>query len=595
MNTNIKIILIAIISAAIGLGAGYLFFNKNHQEVMSGEHAGHAHNSSDGTPSAAAETIYTCSMHPQIRQNEMGICPICEMDLIPLEANTSNDPLVLEMTEEAVKLSNIQTTLVGQSKSGMANKQSIALSGKIQADETRTNSIVTHIPGRVEKLYVGFVGEYVQKGQAIARIYSPDLILVQREIKEAKKIQDLSPNLLQAAINKLKYWKLSEKTVEQILASETILESVDIYAHHSGVVTQKRVKVGDHLMLGMALFDIQNLYKVWASFDAYEKDLAHISIGDKVEFTTPALPHKTFKGRINFIDPVINPQTRVATIRTEITNKNGLLKPEMFINGTLTTQKTSNPSAKNVALSVPKSAVMWTGKRSVVYVKVPDRDIPSYQYREIEIGDGLGNAYQVMSGLEAGEEVVTYGSFTIDAAAQLNNQQSMMNKKVNIKATEDEPLPDFTAETPDKFKTQLNDLANTYIVLKDALVATNPEAAPQAAKDFLNQLKKVDMSLLKGDAHVYWMEQLEAMQAHTKLISEATDVEAQRKQFGFLSDALILAIQVFGTKGKALYVQHCPMAFDNKGGDWLALEEGIQNPYFGDKMMKCGLVKKVIQ
>lgn len=592
MNTNIKTIIIALFSAAIGFGAAYLFFNKNQSSSPSNEQHAHQH----GQTATNEETIYTCSMHPQIRQPEMGICPICEMDLIPLEANTSNDPLVLEMTEEAVKLSNIQTTIVGQAnETGKKSASTLRLSGKIQADETRTNSIVTHIPGRIEKLYIGFVGEYVQKGQAIARIYSPDLILVQHEIQEARKIQDLSPGLLDAAINKLKYWKLSDKTIEQILNSEAILESVDIYAQHSGVVTQKRVKVGDHLRLGMVLFDIQNLYKVWAVFDAYEKDLPYISIGDRIEFTSPALPNRTFKSRVTFIDPVINPQTRVAAIRTEIVNKNRLLKPEMFVNGVLKSSKKQAVAVSNGAsLTVPKSAVLWTGKRSVVYVKVPDTDIPSYQYRKIEIGEGLGNTYQILSGLEAGEEVVTYGSFTIDAAAQLNNQQSMMNQKVNVKAAADAPLPNFQAETPNAFKSQLNDVANAYILLKDALVATDANTAPQAAQDFLKVLEKVEMNLLKAEAHEYWMEQMSALKSHATKITTLTDIEAQRKQFGFVSDALILAIQVFGTKGDALYVQHCPMAFNNQGADWLALEEGIRNPYFGDKMMKCGLVKKTL-
>jgi len=187
---------------------------------------------------------------------------------------------------------------------------------------------------------------------------------------------------------------------------------------------------------------------------------------------------------------------------------------------------------------------------------------------------------------------VTYGSFTIDAAAQLNNQVSMMNKDVNLKKEEAGGVPNFQPETPTQFKEQLNALVNEYLQLKDAFVATDATTAQSAAQKFLAQLEKVDMKLVKGDAHVYWMEQLNALQSHGKKITELTDVEEQRKQFGFLSDALIKAIDAFGTEGKALYVQHCPMAFNNQGGDWIAKEEQIQNPYFGDKMMKCGVVKK---
>ena len=582
-NNNIKTIVIALMALAFGLGIGYLLFNKTQTTALLDGREGHEHTTA---PSTEEATIWTCSMHPQIQQNEPGLCPLCEMDLIPLEANTSNDPLVLQMTEEAVKLANIQTTIVGQNK-GQKGKH-LQLSGKIQADERLAASQVAHIPGRIEKLLVTYTGERVQKGQKIAMIYSPELISAQRELLEALKLYQLNPNLLQAARNKLRYWKMSNEVIEAVEQEGKIRETFPVYADASGVVTHRRVSVGDYVQQGESLFDLMNLNKVWAIFDAYEEDLNNIKVGDLIEFSVPAIPNKNFKTRVNFIDPLINPNTRVAAVRTEVSNTKGLLKPEMFINGRLQ----NNSQVTPFQLSVPKSAVMWTGKRSVAYVKIADMEIPSFQFREIELGESMGDDYQVISGLKSGEEVVTYGNFTIDAAAQLNNQASMMNREVGIKKESDKATPNFIAETPDAFKNQLNALANVYIQLKDAFVATDATIATTAAQGFLEQLAKVDMSLVKGEAHLYWVEQLNAMKPHAKKITTTTDVEAQRKQFSFLSDALIKAIQAFGTKGKALYVQHCPMAFNNKGGDWLALEEKIQNPYFGDKMMTCGLVKQ---
>ena len=141
---------------------------------------------------------------------------------------------------------------------------------------------------------------------------------------------------------------------------------------------------------------------------------------------------------------------------------------------------------------------MWTGTRSVAYVKVPDTEIPSYQFREVEIGEVLGNSYQVVSGLESGEEVVTYGSFTIDAAAQLNNQASMMNRNVKIKGMDhSDHLPDYTESTPVEFKQQLAGVSDAYINLKDAFVATDTEKAFNAAKEIDEALASVDMSLVK--------------------------------------------------------------------------------------------------
>jgi len=155
-------------------------------------------------------------------------------------------------------------------------------------------------------------------------------------------------------------------------------------------------------------------------------------------------------------------------------------------------------------------------------------------------------------------------------------------------------LPDYTASTSVEFKQQLTMVSDAYLLLKDALVASDSELTVSTAQQVLGALSKVDMSLLKGDAHLYWMEQLTALQAHSKKITELTDVEAQRKQFNFFSQALINAIKVFGVGEDTLYVQHCPMAVNNEGADWISDEKAIRNPYFGDKMMTCGLVTATI-
>ena len=579
---NIKTILIALIAAAIGLGAGYALF---HKEMVTG---GHEHSS---TPSAseqpASATEYTCSMHPQIRQNEMGICPICEMDLIPVGDNQSqnNDPSILEMTKEAAKLANIQTTVIGQK--GKVPAKTLALNGKIQMDERRSASLVSQIPGRIEQLFVASTGESIRKGQKIATIYSAELITAQRELLEAVKFSDVSPGLIQAAKNKLRFWKIGDSTIESIITNGEIQETFPLFAEASGVVSNKKVSVGDHLMQGQILFEVINLNRLWVVFDAYEEDLAHIRVGNSVSFTTPAIPNKTFTSRITYIDPLINSSTRTADVRTELNNSGGLLKPEMFVKGTLKTTPLKPGKAK---LTVPKTAVMWTGKRSVVYVQMADMEIPSYQFREVELGEVLGSNYLVVSGLKDGEAVVTNGAFTIDAAAQLNNQRSMMNKEVTIKKDALIGIPDYQEETPIAFKKQLGELTEAYIILKDAFVQTDPSAAVAAAMSFSTTLAQVDETLLVGDAQAYWLKKWKNLQKHSEKIAKIGDVEKQRKQFQGVTKLLIPSLQAFGVEGTTIYIQHCPMAFNNRGADWLSTEEQIRNPYFGDKMMKCGSV-----
>lgn len=579
---NIKTILIALIAAAIGLGAGYALF---HKEGVPAAHVHASAPSATGQPEATTE--YTCSMHPQIRQNEMGICPICEMDLTPVGDNQSqnNDPSILEMTKEAARLANIQTTVIGQT--GKAAAKTLALNGKIQMDERRSASLVTQIPGRIEQLFVASTGEQIRKGQKIATIYSAELITAQRELLEAIKFSDVSPGLVNAAKNKLRFWKISDATIESIITNGKIQETFPLFAEASGVVSNKKVSVGDHLMQGQILFEVMNLSRLWVIFDAYEEDLAHIRVGNSVSFTTPALPNKTFTSKITYIDPLINPSTRTADVRTELNNNSGLLKPEMFVKGTL---KTTPSKAGKAKLTVPKTAVMWTGKRSVVYVKMTDMEIPSYQFREVELGETLGGNYLVINGLKDGDAVVTNGAFTIDAAAQLNNQRSMMNKEVTIKKDALIGIPDFQAETPIAFKTQLGQLTEEYIILKDAFVQTDPSAAVAAAMGFSTALEQVDKTLLTGDAQVYWVKNWKNLQKHSEKIAKIGDVEKQRKQFQGVTKLLIPSLQAYGVEGTTIYIQHCPMAFNNRGADWLSTEEQIRNPYFGDKMMKCGSV-----
>ena len=580
MKKNSPIILAALVAAVLGLSAGYLLFGGK----TAGEPAGHEHAAQDA--GEEKETIYTCSMHPQIRQNEPGLCPICEMDLIPLDNAQSDDPLVLQMTPEAVKLAQIQTTTVGRASAG---EKTLELTGKVATDERRVASQVAHVPGRIEQLFVTFTGERVRKGQRLARLYSPELITAQRELLEARRLGDST--LLASARRKLRFWKVPEEMVENVLTSGDIRETIDVTAEVSGVVTRRKVAVGDYVKEGAVLFDIADLAQVWILFDAYEEDLAYVRTGDRVAFQAPSLPNRTFTTRISFIDPVIDPETRVASLRAEVSNPDGLLKPAMLVRGTL---QSPVRDQGRVDLAVPKSAVLWTGKRSVVYVRLPNAEVPSYEYREVLLGEPLGSAYLVESGLEPGEEVVTYGAFTIDAAAQLNNQASMMNRLVNVQGTPGAQTPDYASAVPKVFKEQLAALVEQYVAVKDALVETDPGNAAAAAEGYIKALNGVDMYLLEGQAHLYWMDQEQAMKAHAGKIAESDDVNQQRRQFEFLSNLMIETVRAFGAGGRQLFVQHCPMAFDDQGADWLSYEGQILNPYFGDKMLKCGIVKDSI-
>jgi membrane fusion protein, copper/silver efflux system len=273
-------------------------------------------------------------------------------------------------------------------------------------------------------LMVNFTGEPVRKGQLLAMIYSPDLITAQQELLEAAKSKVSQPEIYEASKEKLMQWMLTDRQIAQIENSGRVKMNFEVYSNTSGIVTAKRVATGDHVSEGSVLFEVANLSSVWVLFDAYESDLPFLKVGNTIAFSIQAMPGINYSANILFIDPVIDPVNRVAKVRVEVGNAGGKLKPEMFANGIVK----ANLNEYTDKLVIPRSAVLWTGKRSIVYVKQPKSTEVNFKMREIELGPMLGNSYVVESGLNEGEEIVTDGTFSVDAAAQLAGKPSMMNR-----------------------------------------------------------------------------------------------------------------------------------------------------------------------
>ena len=409
MNKNIIYIGLAVIG---GLFAGYLIFGndsiKNGAEV-------HDHNQE-----MESGQMWTCSMHPQIMQSEPGDCPICGMDLIPAESGA--DGLAIEqfkMTKNALALADIRTTKVG---SGPTEDNTLELSGTIVHNEKAVATQAAYFGGRIEKLFVNFEGEEIRNGQQLATIYAPELVSAQQELLTAAGLKESQPALYKAVRNKLKLWKLSDKQIDQIEVSGEVRENFPVYANVSGTITEIMVEAGDYVKKGAPLFKIADLNTVWAIFDGYENQVSLLKEGQKVAIVTKSYPDKRFDAKISFINPVLNSATRTVEVRAVLQNSNGLLKPGMFVAGSLALPF----NKKDDNLVIPESAVLWTGERSVVYLKT-DPDNPTFEMREITVGDATNGRYIVLSGLETGDEIVTNGTFTVDAAAQLQGKKSMMN------------------------------------------------------------------------------------------------------------------------------------------------------------------------
>ena len=585
------ILVIAVL--IIGLFTGWLLFHApgegTRQKPEIEGHEGHDHESAD-------PQMWTCSMHPQIRQSEPGKCPICAMDLIPLTTMQTTgeniDPNEIMMSESAAKLASIQTQVVS---TGVPEKN-LHLQGKVQPDERKLTELTARFGGRIEQLFINFTGQDVRKGQKLATIYSPELVAAQKELIEAISLKESRPSLYNAARAKLRLWDLTEEQIADIEEKGEPQLYFDVLSPISGTVTMRHVAPGDYVKEGTQLFKVVDLTSLWVLMDAYESDLPWIKLGDRVDFTVAAVPGKEYSSKVSFIDPVIDGKTRVAGVRIEIPNHDRNLKPGMFINATL---KSKFGEAKEMIL-IPKSAVLWTGKRSIVYIKVPGREDPSFLYREIELGPDAGDSYVVTGGLAEGEEIVTNGVFKVDASAQLIGLVSMMNPEGGVPVSghnhgELQRGDIGASDVPVKFRSQFTSFYRNYLRLKDAFVGSDISAVKLETKRVLESLTNVDMKLVDAAPHMEWMDQSGQMGRYLAGMTAATDIARQRLLFSDLNKVLYRSVKTFGLTGVTTYYQYCPMANGGVGAYWFSDSEEIRNPYFGDEMLTCGEVKEVIE
>ena len=588
-NLNKSTIIIAISTLIVGIILGWFLFGRNasqdhnHELVREG-----------------MKQVWTCSMHPSVRQNESGKCPICGMDLVPLDIDHSNkNSSEIKMSITAMKLANIQTSIISKQKSS----KEIRLNGKVQTDEQNVFTQTSHITGRIEKLMVSITGEYIQKGQVIANVYSPELVTAQEELFEAYKIRETQPKLYRAARQKLMNWKLTEEQIDVIIQRGKPNEQFPITSDISGVVTKKSVNLGDHVKQGSALFEIADLSKLWILFDVYESEIPWVKVGDKVTYTLQSIPGKSFSGKIDFIDPVINSRTRVAKARISVRNSNSNLKPEMFVSGTIN----SAVEKGETAIVIPKSAIMWTGKRSVVYVRTSSDIGIAFIMREVTLGPSLGDSYIIEEGIEVGEEIATNGTFSIDAAAQLAGKPSMMsptggavmtghNHGASTSAEHSvHNIPAKSIQLSADMEKAISALFESYLRLKDALVKDKFDQTVSEAKKLNDEIDGISMTMFKGEAHNLWIKDGMPLTSLIKEMANASGIEAARKPFKPLSTHMINLAKAFDPLEKPLFIQHCPMADDFKGADWLSTEGNIMNPYYGASMLTCGEVTDTIQ
>lgn len=572
-NKNIAILLIVLVT---GIFLGWMLFGTSGAT----REAAHEHTGSE-------DVEWTCSMHPDVRSPEKADCPICGMELIPVSSDGAGGGEVFQMTADAMKLANIQTMKVGTEP---ATKE-LRLNGKVVADERNTYSQSTHIPGRIEDLRINVTGERVSRGQVLAVVYSPEMVTAQEELLLAYKIREQQPALYAAVREKLRNWRIGDALIERILSSGKALQSFPVTADVGGIVTERLVNLGDYVERGMPLYQVTDLSKIWVLFDLYESQLSWVKEGSRINFSIASLPGETFEGEITFIDPILNDQSRVATARVEMDNSDGRLKPEMFASGTLSS---GMGPGRTEEISVPRSAILWTGKRSLVYIKESLGDKVGFQLREVVLGPSLGDSYVIEEGLLEGEEIVVNGTFTVDAAVQLSGKASMMNPDRNSSDISDLPSKETRVEVSPRFQEQWDSLLNAYLKIKESLVQAEEANFPLYVEEFQGALQQINSQDLQEGSRSKWNERKKALEKAGSGMLSVESLEDRRQRFLVISEEMIKTISDFGSKNRTIFVNYCPMANSDQGAYWLSEMREIRNPYFGDAMLSCGEIVEEI-
>ncbi|MFH2010429.1 MAG: efflux RND transporter periplasmic adaptor subunit [bacterium] len=578
----------------------------------------HSHDEKTGKGSKKKQ-MYTCSMHPQIQLPDKNAkCPICGMDLIPVDsgdAAQSSNPRELRMSARARKLAEIQVTPVVRKKAAVA----VRVLGKVVYDERRVGYITSWVSGRIDRLFVKFTGAKVRRWQPMVYIYSPELVTTQMELIQAVKLARAlkgtgvsgigitSTATLEAARYKLRLLGLSTKQIAHIELRGKPVDHLTIHAPVGGVVIQKSAQEQMYVKPGTRLYTIADLSRVWVKLDVYESELGRVRVGQTISFTAEPYPGETFTGKVEFIDPFVDNRTRTVKVRLTAQNKDQRLKPDMFVRAVLSSPidaagKTQVANAKKpteAPLVIPVSAPLITGKRAVVYVEVK---AGTYRGREVVLGPRVGRYYVVREGLKEGEKVVTHGNFKIDSALQIMARPSMMNPQGGGPAPGHHhggkragtgsvaaKTPVTRRQAPATFKAQLAAVTKAYYEVHHGLSRDKLDAAKQGAQKVLTALKAVQMGLLKGPAHNEWMADLKGLRSATKSLTGSGDIKLARRYFDALSTHLILAIRRFGLAKDTEAIRfRCTMAFDNRGADWIQAQAGVENPYFGSQMFRCG-------
>lgn len=613
MNTRVTALVGFVVVFALGLVLGGIDFTSGP---------------SKGTqPESETATIFTCSMHPQVRlEDPKAKCPLCEMDLIAWTPG-NDDPRRLAFDEEALALARVETTPVTR----LYPRDEVRLYGTLRPDETRVERVAASFAGRIERLFVDHEAMNVQSGDHFAEVYSPELLAARDELRQARLAHERSGSsitrrALDAARERLRLLDLTPAQIEAAEEGRATGDRSTIFSPEGGVVTDLTVRAGDYVERGQRLATIADLSRLWLELEASASQLARLRWGQRVEFTVETHPGEVFEGKISFVEPVVDERRRTAVVRVAVDNADRRLRPGSFVTATVTVRLTDDgvlpaedfagtwvcsmhPEVvepgrddcdvcgmdlvraeslglvttvddERAPLVVPRSSVLETGRRAIVYVAVGSDEAPVFEVRDIVTGARTRDHVIVRSGLRERERVVHHGAFKIDSEMQIAGKPSSM-----VAAT---PTTETVFDVPPAFAASIADVLARHLDAQEFLARDDHAGFVAALAPLRAAIEAVPQAELSTEARGTWRR----IAARAVGRRDPIDIERARRTFEGMAHAMIELVESFDwAPADTVRLAFCPMAFDDRGAEWLQREERVFNPYFGASMLRCGEIR----
>lgn len=427
------IIISGIVILAVSVFGVYKLFNGKDQDM---------------TVKKSSE-LYICPMHPQIQSDHPGVCPICHMDLVLKDIgnnqkefdslkNKSKESGDVILNHEQQVLANVQTDKVSIKE----YRNNLTFNGYIKTGENNMRHISTPVSGKLIRMYVNYEGQMVTKGQAVFEMYSPEIystekeyILALQNYENAKNssydlVTEQAEDLIASTKTRLRLWEVTPAQIEEIERTKEARDHITVYSKYSGVITKKIVHEGHWAAAGEDIYDIVDMSVLWVMASVPEADIKAIKPGQPADIRAVSYPDELFKAKVNFISPMLNPETRTLEVRLDVTNRNYRLKPDMFVKVEI------GSAGYEWNIIVPRNAVIRTGKMDIVYIK---KDNNVFSPVMVTIGGEQDGKYLITSGLSEGDEIVTSAGFLIDSESQIQTGNSSQNMEGMDMKSKEEP------------------------------------------------------------------------------------------------------------------------------------------------------------